>query len=64
MNNSEILRKVALRELTPAQGADQMIQQDREARKRLRPRWVHPVAWLVLTLLAGVVLAACGVQRD
>ena len=64
MTNREIFQKVALRELTPQQAADQMHANDLAAEAGLRPRWLPNIVWfLCMTLVAGV-LSAFGLRRD
>lgn len=60
MTNREIFQKVALRELTPQQAADQMLANDLAAQAGLRPRWLPNVVWI----LCMDVLSAFGLRRD
>ena len=64
MSSAQIFQRVALREMTPEEGAEAMRAEDRQARTGLRPRWLPVWTWVLLTLFVGLFLAACGVRQD
>ena len=63
MTNTEIFHKVAIRELTPDQGAELMRQADADALQALRPSWLPRPVWAAGLAITAQLSGVLGLSR-
>lgn len=63
MNNMAVFERVARGELTPEQGANEMLVADRQAAEAKRPSWAPKWVWVVTGLAVALVFLILGIDR-
>jgi hypothetical protein len=63
MNNTAIFERVAAGDITPEQGASEMLEHDRCQRDKRRPSWAPVWLWSACQAVVIIVLTTMGLRR-